>query len=520
MKTRLLIALLVWLAVPLSAQKAWTVRSVPNTRLESNLIHVSDPNDILSDSCEQLINTSLEAIRDQADVFVVALNSIGDADIDVFANELFNDWGIGDAELNNGVLIVLAKEQHDLKFETGYGAEETLPDALCQRIFEDYMVPFFKEDDYEGGLCSAVTQILEVYGGAVPDGLIPTLPSKRGNDGGGDGEDAPLSFVILGLLVFFMPIVALVSYLKSSRTSTKISSLVNSSTVVNGVRYVDGNQKKWNGDPWGGVGCLKALMYGLSIFLFMGIAFAIESARVGGEGETNTWRILLYTLVMYLTWICLRQNMRSLRAANKLAKGNLFPQAVYQEADKNKLTRFTRWAAIWVGWIFILIFRNKIKNASSCQCADCGAEMHAFGKFPFSAVQRREQELKSLNYEPYICQYGHVTILKSNGVNASRYSVCPSCQGRTEKEVDSRMVEEANYDHSGTKEVTCQCEYCGATRKVERMIPQLYRSLSGSTSGGYSSSSSRSYHSSSSHHSSHGSFGGGRSGGGGYHGKW
>lgn len=72
------------------AQAVWTVRSVPNTRLESDLIHVSDPDGILSDSCEQLINTALDAIRDQADVFIVALNSIGDADIDVFANELFN----------------------------------------------------------------------------------------------------------------------------------------------------------------------------------------------------------------------------------------------------------------------------------------------------------------------------------------------------------------------------------------------------------------------------------------------
>ena len=519
MKTRLFIALLVWLAIPLSAQQVWTVRSVPNTRLESNQIHVSDPDDILSDSCEQLINTSLDAIRDQADVFIVALNSIGDADIDVFANELFNYWGIGDAELNNGVLILLAKEQHDLKIETGYGAEATLTDALCQRIFEDNMVPFFKEDDYQSGLCSAVTRILQVYGGTVPDGLITTLPS-RGTDGGGDTEEAPFSFVLLGLLMFFMPIIGLVSYLKTGRNAPKVSSLVNSSTVIDGVRYVDGSQTKWDGNPWGGVGCLKALMYGLSIFLFMAIAFFIESARLGGEGEANTWRILLYTLGMYLTWICLRQNIRSLRASNKLAKGNLFPQAIYQKADQNKLTRFTRWVAIWVGWIFILVFRNKIKHAANCRCAECGAEMNTFHKFRFSAVQQKEQELKSLRYEPYICQYGHVTVLKNNGANASRFSVCPSCKGRTEKEVSSRVVKTASHDHAGSKEVTYTCEYCGATRTVEQVIPRLYSSLSGSTSGGYSSSSSRSYHSSSSHHSSHGSFGGGRSGGGGHHGKW
>ena len=124
-KTLTLFALLT-LCLGLVAENVWTVRTVPNTRLQSNLIHVSDPDGILSDSCEQMINSSLHSIRDQVDVFVVVLNSIGDADIDAFANELFNYWGIGDSEKDNGVLILLAKEQRQLKFETGYGAESIL----------------------------------------------------------------------------------------------------------------------------------------------------------------------------------------------------------------------------------------------------------------------------------------------------------------------------------------------------------------------------------------------------------
>ena len=53
---------------------------MPNTRLESNDIHVSDPDGYLSDSAEMNINTALCAIRDQADVFVVTLTSIGEAE--------------------------------------------------------------------------------------------------------------------------------------------------------------------------------------------------------------------------------------------------------------------------------------------------------------------------------------------------------------------------------------------------------------------------------------------------------
>ena len=168
MKSVLAFLFCLLLASVVSAQRVWTVKTVPNTRLESDLIHVSDPDDILADSSEQLINTALNNIREQADVFVVALGSIGEADINVFANELFNYWGVGDNSKDNGVLILLAKEQRELRFETGYGVENVLTDARCQEIFLNHMVPYFKKDDYQNGICSGVIQVVDVFGGEIP----------------------------------------------------------------------------------------------------------------------------------------------------------------------------------------------------------------------------------------------------------------------------------------------------------------------------------------------------------------
>lgn len=499
------------------AQAVWTVRSVPNTRLESDLIHVSDPDGILSDSCEQLINTALDAIRNQADVFIVALNSIGDADIDVFANELFNYWGIGDIGKDNGVLILLAKEQREIKFETGYGVEETLTDFQCQRIFEHDIKPFFKEGDYQSGLCSGVTQVVEVFGGTVPDGLITTLPSTRGTEGEED-EDVPTPFILLGLLMFILPIASIRSYATSGRYASKISKLSDNSTVVDGVRYIDGNQKAWDGNPWGGVGCLKAMMYGLSIILFVSIGYAIEIFRLGTEGDPNTWLVLLYSLVMYFTWICLRQNGRALKAANKLAQNSIQPQQVYEQANNNKLTKFTRYLAPWIGWIYTSVFKKKIQQSDGCVCVECHKTMKPFSNFRFSPVQLKEQQLHTVKYAPYICEYGHVTIVKTLQSVGRNYSVCPFCKGRTEQEIKTEVIKPADYDHSGLMQVTCRCEFCNTTRTFERMIPRksVYY---GSSSSSYGSSSSRSYHSSSSHRSG-GSFGGGRSGGGGHRGSW
>ena len=109
MKRICLIMLLICLNITMMAQREWTVKTVPNTRLESNDIHVSDPDDFLSDSAEMRINTALCAIRDKADVFLVTLASIGDAEPRPFATELLNYWGIGDAEANNGVLLLFVK---------------------------------------------------------------------------------------------------------------------------------------------------------------------------------------------------------------------------------------------------------------------------------------------------------------------------------------------------------------------------------------------------------------------------
>ena len=147
-----LLILFLFVSQAVFGQTLWTVRTVPNTRLQGNEIHVSDPDEYLSDSAEIAINRALDSIRDRADVFVVTLTSIGDAEPKHFATELFNYWGIGDKEADNGILLLFVEDQHALEFETGYGSEEILTDAKCAQIFNNTIVPFFMDGDYEAGL--------------------------------------------------------------------------------------------------------------------------------------------------------------------------------------------------------------------------------------------------------------------------------------------------------------------------------------------------------------------------------
>ena len=176
MKKIILLLASVLLALQIMAeQKVWTLKTIPNPHSYSYSIHVSDPDNFLSDETEMYINQALHSIVRKADVVLVAVGSIGNEDTQQFRNELFNSWGIGDKEKNNGLLMLFVEDQHKMEFETGYGLESELPDVECYNIYTKFMKPYFKQNQYEKGLCSGVTEIVKRFDGTV-DGKIDVQP--------------------------------------------------------------------------------------------------------------------------------------------------------------------------------------------------------------------------------------------------------------------------------------------------------------------------------------------------------
>ena len=509
------------LAVSMMAQRTWTVQTVPNTRLESNDIHVSDPDGYLSDSVEMTINTALCAIRDQADVFVVTLTSIGEAEPKHFATELFNYWGIGDAKTNNGVLLLFVEDQHALETETGYGAEETLTDAKCERIFTNAMAPHFRAGDYEGGLCAGVAEIVTVFGGEVPMGLKTTLPAVVESQNDDDFENAGnyLWLGVFGLFMCSLPVAGLFFWLykrKESKEKGTVSDKFNLNQE-DGITYVDGFKSSWTGSPWVGQGCLGGLMLGFSIFVIMFFVDAFMIARFPEmeEAKLFSW-IALITLLLYLTWMSFRHNQRVLNMAKKLARTSVNPHSVYQAALDHKSNKIAMWMAPWLGWIYYLILKKKTEGSDDCRCPKCGDLMSKDNYFRLPEIHEAENRLEALKFTPYRCGNGHEIVVKEHGRRYNKFTTCTKCGAFTAALTDTKTTRQASYTQSGEKQETYVCEYCGETFIKTVAIPMLvhYTSSSGSSSSG-----SRSYHSSS-HHSSRGSFGGGRSGGGGHSGRW
>ena len=134
--------------------KFYTVADIPKPRGEGILGYVSDPDGYISAIYEEEINKVLFELEahTSAEVTVVIVKSIGDKIPKNFATELFNKWGIGKADKDNGLLILTVMDQRRTEFETGYGLETVLTDNTCYRIGTDEIVPFFKEGEYGQGL--------------------------------------------------------------------------------------------------------------------------------------------------------------------------------------------------------------------------------------------------------------------------------------------------------------------------------------------------------------------------------
>lgn len=93
-------------------------------------------------------------------IAIVILPSVGNYPIADYAFELGNRWGIGRSQLDNGILLLIAKEDRELFIATGKGMEGALPDALAAQIIRREILPHFKEGNYYAGISHGLEAIV------------------------------------------------------------------------------------------------------------------------------------------------------------------------------------------------------------------------------------------------------------------------------------------------------------------------------------------------------------------------
>lgn len=161
---------------------------------------VTDYTNTLSTQERQFLEQKLVAFNDStsSQVAIVIMGSVGNYDISEYAVQLYNKWGIGQQEKNNGVLILVAKEDRNVFITTGYGMEGVLPDALCKRIVNNDILPNFKAGNYYEGIDAAVNSIVSIVKGEYTVDEYMKQSEKK----------FPWFGLLLGIIIFFIVIIS------------------------------------------------------------------------------------------------------------------------------------------------------------------------------------------------------------------------------------------------------------------------------------------------------------------------
>ena len=145
---------------------------------------VVDEAGLLSSADEERLTTGLAALEQRTSVqLVIATVPSLEEPIEDFAIRLAESWGIGQAEDDNGILLLVSLEDRAARIEVGYGLEAAIPDGLAGRILREELAPHFQRNDYAAGFEAAAGALALAasgeYAAAPPEAARRRAPRSR-----------------------------------------------------------------------------------------------------------------------------------------------------------------------------------------------------------------------------------------------------------------------------------------------------------------------------------------------------
>jgi len=119
---------------------------------------VNDRANLLSEPTRAKLEAFLDQVKEKtgAEFAVLTVTTTAPLTPDEYKVEVFRRWGLGQKGKDNGLLMLVAKDERQVKFESGYGLEGVLPDGLQSRIFRQEMMPRFRAGDFDEGIVAGV----------------------------------------------------------------------------------------------------------------------------------------------------------------------------------------------------------------------------------------------------------------------------------------------------------------------------------------------------------------------------
>lgn len=221
---------------------------------------VVDQARILSDDQERRLTARLRSLEEQTtnQFVIVTLSSLQSRPIEDWGLALGRGWGIGQKGKDNGVLLIVAPNDREVRIEVGYGLEGTLPDATASAIIRNVIVPRFKAGSMASGISDGANAIIAVLSGEGQE----FKPSPLETIGSTISQWLPVLFI--GLFVF---LVVVSQFSRRARRGTRYYRSSNG-----GWLYVDDSDRHSGG--WSGGG---------------GGGFSGGGGSFGGGGASGRW---------------------------------------------------------------------------------------------------------------------------------------------------------------------------------------------------------------------------------------
>lgn len=498
---------------------ALSVQEVPNPQQQYGG-WVTDMANILSEGTEIQLNqmiSELEATTG-AEIAVVTVPATAPSPTPkAFTTELFNEWGIGKAGVDNGVLFLTSVGDRRVEIETGYGVEGILPDTKVGNIITTQITPKLRQGDWDGGILAGTEALVSELSGnpletGLPESSIPTAPIGAS------------SILALGLSLF--------GYNKAKYIARQPISL-----KPQGRSQVMGQFEDylWQLYAWTALALLS-----ISIALLLA-SFIVDPSRtlweITGSILLGLIFLLLFLKIGKLFYQQLLAPLPKLEYVLSLIVmgflcGVLFlvlagftiflGTLIFLNNEGQPTLGAYGLISLIVSGIFSLlsaqVILSRFDPKLTFECYKC---QNTLTKVPedilsqhFTQPQQVAKQLGSTRFEGWHCTQCYPSNLspfhlRRYILNHGLYSECPTCQEFTVILTDRITLQSATYSHSGLRQITYQCQSCNYRKDKQEIIPQLTDTSSSNSSSSSSSSGS------SGSSSSGGSFGGGSSGGGG-----
>ncbi len=180
---------LIWLAL-WAAANAFALQPVPPLQAR-----VTDLTHTLTATQQQQLERTLTAFeqRKGSQIAVLMLPTTQPESIEQYALRVSEQWRLGRKGIDDGALLLIAKDDRALRIEVGYGLEGALTDATAKRIISDIVTPLFKSGDFFAGIDGAITAMISVIDGEP----LPTPAPSANAPQRSMGNALPLLFMLV-----------------------------------------------------------------------------------------------------------------------------------------------------------------------------------------------------------------------------------------------------------------------------------------------------------------------------------